>query len=50
MTDADWISSVLAGARPQAIAALLRQFRDLDAAEEAFQEACLKALGMPLHV
>jgi RNA polymerase sigma-70 factor, ECF subfamily len=31
-------------ARPQAVAALLRYFRDLDVAEEAFQEACLRAL------
>jgi RNA polymerase sigma-70 factor (ECF subfamily) len=44
VTDADWIASVLTAARPQAVAALLRQFRDLDTAEEAFQEACLRAL------
>ena len=44
MTDAAWIGAVLAAARPQAIAALLRYFRDLDTAEEAFQEACLRAL------
>ena len=44
MTDTGWISSILTAARPKAIAALLRQFRDLDAAEEAFQEACLRAL------
>ncbi|RWE04463.1 MAG: RNA polymerase sigma factor, partial [Mesorhizobium sp.] len=31
-------------ARPQAMGALLRYFRDLDAAEEAFQDACLRAL------
>lgn len=41
---AAWIDGVLAGARPQAMAALLRYFRDLDTAEEAFQEACLRAL------
>ena len=41
MTDVDWIGAALAAARPQAIAALLRYFRDLDTAEEAFQEACL---------
>ncbi|WP_425277504.1 RNA polymerase sigma factor [Methylobacterium nodulans] len=35
----------LAAARPRAMGALLRYFRDLDTAEEAFQEACLKALG-----
>ncbi len=29
---------------PQAVAALLRYFRDLDTAEEAFQDACLRAL------
>ncbi len=44
MTDAAWIASVLSAARPQAVAALLRYFRDLDTAEEAFQEACLRAL------
>ncbi len=42
--DAAWTASVLGAARPQAVAALLRYFRDLDAAEEAFQEACLRAL------
>jgi RNA polymerase sigma-70 factor (ECF subfamily) len=40
----EWIGTVIATARPQAMAALLRNFRDLDAAEEAFQEACLRAL------
>jgi RNA polymerase sigma-70 factor, ECF subfamily len=44
VTDAGWISAILTGARPQAVAALLRYSRDLDAAEEAFQEACLRAL------
>jgi RNA polymerase sigma-70 factor, ECF subfamily len=44
MNDEGWIGAVLAGARPQAVAALLRWFRDLDRAEEAFQEACLRAL------
>jgi RNA polymerase sigma-70 factor (ECF subfamily) len=39
-----WIDAALAGARPQAVGALLRHFRDLDTAEEAFQEACLRAL------
>lgn len=38
-------SAVIVAARPQAIAALLRYFRDLDSAEEAFQEACLRALS-----
>jgi RNA polymerase sigma-70 factor, ECF subfamily len=44
VTDADWINAILTGVRPQAVAALLRYFRDLDVAEEAFQEACLRAL------
>jgi predicted RNA polymerase sigma factor len=39
-----WIDVALTAARPKAVAALLRYFRDLDIAEEAFQEACLKAL------
>ncbi len=44
MTDQAWMSAVLNAARPRAIAALVRYFRDLDVAEEAFQEACLRAL------
>ena len=44
MTDTGWIGSVLTAARPRAIAALVRYFRDLDTAEEAFQEASLRAL------
>jgi RNA polymerase sigma-70 factor (ECF subfamily) len=44
MTDLAWIDSALTSARPQAVGALLRYFRDLDTAEEAFQEACLRAL------
>lgn len=44
MTEHDWIGSVITAARPRAIAALLRAFRNLDEAEEAFQEACLRAL------
>jgi RNA polymerase sigma-70 factor (ECF subfamily) len=44
VTDLDWIDSVLRSARPQAVSALLRYFRDLDRAEEAYQEACLRAL------
>lgn len=42
--DAAWIAAALTAARPQVLAALLRVFRDLDTAEEAFQEACLRAL------
>jgi RNA polymerase sigma-70 factor (ECF subfamily) len=44
MTDAAWMNALLNSARPQAVAALLRYFRDLDMAEEAFQDACLRAL------
>ena len=44
MTDLDWIDGAISAARPQATAALLRYFRDMDAAEEAFQDACLRAL------
>ena len=50
MTEAAWISGALTAARPQTVAALLRYFRDLDTAEEAFQEACLRALkSWPQH-
>ncbi|MDO9414666.1 RNA polymerase sigma factor [Pararhizobium sp.] len=44
MTDIAWIDKALTSARPQAMGALLRYFRNLDTAEEAFQEACLRAL------
>lgn len=44
MTDPVWIDAALTAARPQAMAALLRYFRDLDLAQEAFQDACLRAL------
>jgi RNA polymerase sigma-70 factor (ECF subfamily) len=44
VTEVDWIEAALTGARPQAIGALLRYFRDLDLAEEAYQDACLRAL------
>ncbi|MGF3021357.1 RNA polymerase sigma factor [Methylobacterium aquaticum] len=42
--EAAWLASSLAAARPRVISALLRVFRDLDTAEEAFQEASLRAL------
>ena len=45
MNDVAWIHAALTGARPQAVAALLRHFRNLDLAEEAFQDACLRALN-----
>src|ERR1700722_15856906 len=44
MSDLAWIDAALTAARPQAVGALLRYFRDLDLAEEAFQDACLRAL------
>jgi RNA polymerase sigma-70 factor, ECF subfamily len=44
VTDTAWIDAALTSARPQAVGALLRYFRDLDTAEEAFQDACLRAL------
>jgi RNA polymerase sigma-70 factor, ECF subfamily len=45
-----WVGAALRAARPQAAGALLRYFRNLDQAEEALQEACLRALKhWPLH-
>ena len=44
MTELGWINAALTAARPRAVGALLRYFRDLDMAEEAFQDACLRAL------
>jgi RNA polymerase sigma-70 factor, ECF subfamily len=44
MHDPAHIDLAVSAARPKAVAALLRYFRDLDTAEEAFQEACLRAL------
>ena len=44
MNEDGWIGGVLTAARPQAVGALLRYFRNLDVAEEAFQEASLRAL------
>ncbi len=50
MNDLAWIEAAITAARPQAVAALLRYFRNLDTAEEAFQEACLRALrNWPLN-
>jgi len=50
LTDTAWIDSALTSARPQAVGALLRYFRNLDTAEEAFQNACLRALkSWPQH-
>lgn len=44
MNDLGWIDTALTAARPQVLAALLRYFRNLDTAEEAFQEASLRAI------
>jgi RNA polymerase sigma-70 factor (ECF subfamily) len=44
MNDLAWINGALIAARPQAVGALLRYFRDMDLAEEAYQDACLRAL------
>ena len=44
MTDMAWIDATLTAARPQVLGALLRYFRVLAAAEDAFQDACLRAL------
>jgi RNA polymerase sigma-70 factor, ECF subfamily len=44
MTSVEQIGLTLSAVRPRVTAALLRYFRDLDAAEEATQEAFLKAL------
>jgi RNA polymerase sigma-70 factor (ECF subfamily) len=44
VSDLAWLDAALTAARPQALGALLRYFRNLDRAEEAFQEACLRAL------
>jgi RNA polymerase sigma-70 factor (ECF subfamily) len=42
--DLAWIEAALIAARPQALGALVRYFRDVDLAEEAFQDASLRAL------
>src|ERR1700756_2326015 len=44
MSDMTWVDAALTAARPQVLGALLRYFRVLDTAEDAFQEACLRAL------
>ena len=42
--DPHWLSATLSAARPRVVAALFRYFRDLDEAEDCFQEASLRAL------
>lgn len=44
MIDQDWLAAALKSSRPAVVGALLRYFRDLDTAEEAFHEACLRAI------
>ena len=44
MTELAWIGAALTSARPRAVGALYRHFRNLDLAEEAFQDASLRAL------
>ena len=45
MARTDDYRATFAAARPRAMAALLRYFRDLDRAEDAFQDACVRALS-----
>ena len=45
MSRPDWLGSLLAAMRPQVVGALVRHFRDIDRAEDAFQSACLRALS-----
>lgn len=45
MTDVAWIDTALTSARPHVVGTLYRYFNDVDVAEEAFQEACLRALS-----
>lgn len=45
MSSSDWIGTVVTAAHPKVMAALVRYFRDLDIAEEAYQEACIRALS-----
>ncbi|MEM7442978.1 MAG: RNA polymerase sigma factor [Pseudomonadota bacterium] len=44
MAEPSWIGAALTAARPRAVGALVRHFRDIDRAEDAFQEACLRAV------
>jgi RNA polymerase sigma-70 factor (ECF subfamily) len=45
MADPAALDATFRAARPRVLAALLRWFGDVEIAEEAFQEACLKALA-----
>ncbi len=44
MSEPGWLAATLGASRPRVVSALLRRCRDLDAAEDAFQEASLRAL------
>lgn len=44
MTDPAWIDAALTSARAHVVGTLFRYFNDIDVAEEAYQEACLRAL------
>ena len=44
MSELAWLGATLTAARPKVLGALLRYFRELGRAEEAFQEASLRAL------
>lgn len=51
--DREIFGAIIAASRPRALAALMRVFRDVDTAEDLFQEACLRAarrwpgMGLP---
>ena len=45
MAQADDYRATFVAARPRAMAAFLRYFRDIDRAEDAFQDACVRALS-----
>lgn len=40
----EWLEASFSAHRPRAVAALTRYFRDIEIAEEAYSEACLKAV------
>lgn len=44
MTQHSWLDARFAEIRPHALAALTRQFRDVEMAEEAFASACMRAV------
>lgn len=44
MNEAAWLAATLSAARPRVVGALLRHFRDLELAEDSFQEASVRAL------